>query len=88
MSCLFLPHSFVPKVFAALGSGSPHIPYRNSKLTHILQDSLGGDAKACMFLNVSPAESNVGETLSTLNFGQAIAKIELGPVKKNVSKKK
>ncbi len=32
-------------IFSALGSGQKHVPYRNSKLTHILQDSLGGDAK-------------------------------------------
>lgn len=60
--------------------------YRNSKLTHLLQDSLGGDAKACMFLNCSPLADNLAETKSTLNFGAGIAKIELGPVRKNVGK--
>jgi kinesin family protein C2/C3 len=53
-----------------------------------LQDSLGGDAKACMFVNCSPAESNLSETRSTLNFGQGISKIELGPIKRNVKGKK
>lgn len=47
----------------------PH-RYRNSKLTHILKDSLGGDAKTCVFVNVSPAESNLSETMGTLKFGQ------------------
>lgn len=57
-------------VFQALASGQKHIPYRNSKLTHVLADSLGGDSKTCMFINISPAESNLTETVSTLNFGQ------------------
>ena len=74
-------------IFAALGAGQKHVPYRNSKLTHILQDSLGGDAKACMFVNLSPAESNLSETRSTLNFGQGISKIELGPIKRNAKGK-
>jgi len=72
--------------FASSGQKQKHIPYRNSKLTHLLQDSLGGDAKACMFLNLSPADTNLNETRSTLNFGQGIGKIELGPIKKNVKK--
>eukprot|EP00055_Hartaetosiga_balthica_P010286 m.43462 g.43462 ORF g.43462 m.43462 type:complete len:1044 (-) comp7112_c3_seq1:209-3340(-) len=73
-------------VFQALASKQSHIPYRNSKLTHVLADSLGGDSKTCVFINISPAESNISETLSTLNFGQNIAKIEMGPVARNVKK--
>ncbi len=38
-------------MFKALASNAPHIPYRNSKLTHVLQDSLGGDSKTCVFIN-------------------------------------
>ena len=68
-SCLF--HLlFLSQVFKALGEGAKHIPYRNSKLTHVLEDSLGGDAKTCMFINVSPADTNLSETMSTLLFGQ------------------
>jgi kinesin family member C2/C3 len=62
--------SALGQVFTSLRTGQQHIPYRNSKLTHILQDSLGGDAKTCMFINASPAESNLAETLGTLQFGQ------------------
>eukprot|EP00041_Stephanoeca_diplocostata_P034800 m.1205232 g.1205232 ORF g.1205232 m.1205232 type:complete len:251 (+) comp24582_c0_seq18:3670-4422(+) len=69
--------SALGQVFTALRQDQSHIPYRNSKLTHILQDSLGGDAKTCVFINTSPAESNLPETLSTLQFGSAISKIEL-----------
>lgn len=71
------------QVFKSLSTHAPHVPYRNSKLTHALQDSLGGDSKTCVFVNVSPLESNRAETISTLKFGQNIRKIELGPATKN-----
>jgi kinesin family protein C2/C3 len=61
--------SSLGQVFSGLAANQSHIPYRNSKLTHFLQDSLGGDSKCCVFINVSPAESNLSETLSTLKFG-------------------
>eukprot|EP00049_Salpingoeca_infusionum_P018096 m.355764 g.355764 ORF g.355764 m.355764 type:complete len:870 (+) comp17333_c0_seq1:119-2728(+) len=70
------------QVFKALATNSPHVPYRNSKLTHALQDSLGGDSKTAIFVNVSPLESNLSETHMTLKFGQNIRKIELGPATK------
>jgi hypothetical protein len=71
------------QVFQALSTGSKHVPYRNSKLTHILEDSIGGDAKTCMFVNVSPAESNLPETLSTLTFGQVRGQwFCVGPVRR------
>lgn len=70
------------QVFQALATNSPHVPYRNSKLTHALQDSLGGDSKTCVFVALSPLESNLAESHSTLKFGQNIRKIELGPATK------
>ncbi|KAI8801417.1 P-loop containing nucleoside triphosphate hydrolase protein [Cladochytrium replicatum] len=45
-----------------------HIPFRDSKLTLLLKDSLGGNAKSCMIANISPSASSIGETLSTLRF--------------------
>ena len=71
------------QVFKALAENSAHVPYRNSKLTHVLQDSLGGDSKTCVFVNISPLESNLSETICTLTFGKNIRKIELGPAKKH-----
>ncbi|KAJ1444868.1 P-loop containing nucleoside triphosphate hydrolase protein [Pelagophyceae sp. CCMP2097] len=57
-------------VINALTDGSPHVPYRDSKLTRMLQDSLGGNAKTALIVNVSAAASNASETISTLRFGQ------------------
>jgi Kinesin motor domain len=59
-------------VIAALTTrfaSTSHIPYRNSKLTRILEDSLGGTSKLCLIMTVSPAVGNSNETLSTLRFG-------------------
>lgn len=48
---------------------STHIPYRDSKLTRILQESLGGNSRTTLIINCSPASYNAEETLSTLRFG-------------------
>jgi kinesin family protein 11 len=49
-------------------NGSGHIPYRESKLTRLLQDSLGGQTKTCIIATLSPAKSNLEETISTLDY--------------------
>uniref|UniRef100_A0A2P2JQL3 Kinesin-like calmodulin-binding protein n=1 Tax=Rhizophora mucronata TaxID=61149 RepID=A0A2P2JQL3_RHIMU len=55
-------------VISALSSGGQHIPYRNHKLTMLMSDSLGGNAKTLMFVNVSPSESNLDETHNSLMY--------------------
>ena len=47
-----------------------HIPYRNSKITFLLRDSLGGNSKTVIVANISPSVLNLNETISTLNFAQ------------------
>lgn len=53
-------------ISALVDNKRKHVPYRDSKLTRILQDSLGGNTKTCMIANISPADYNFEETLSTL----------------------
>ncbi|KAK4184481.1 putative kinesin-like protein bimC [Podospora australis] len=56
------------RVINALVDRSAHIPYRESKLTRLLQDSLGGRTKTCIIATVSPAKVNLEETISTLDY--------------------
>ncbi|KAF8964705.1 P-loop containing nucleoside triphosphate hydrolase protein [Flammula alnicola] len=56
------------RVINALVDKASHVPYRESKLTRLLQDSLGGRTKTCIIATISPARSNLEETLSTLDY--------------------
>uniref|UniRef100_A0A7E4ZQY5 Kinesin motor domain-containing protein n=1 Tax=Panagrellus redivivus TaxID=6233 RepID=A0A7E4ZQY5_PANRE len=62
-------------VVNALVSGSKFVPYRNSKLTLMLQDSLGGNSRTAVIVCVSPSDFNFAETLQTLNFGLRLRNI-------------
>jgi len=61
-------------VIEALGRGSGHVPYRNSKLTHLLQYSLGGNSKTLMFVMVSPLEAHLKETITSLRFATKVSR--------------
>ncbi|KAK6921172.1 Calponin homology domain, partial [Dillenia turbinata] len=65
-------------VIFALAQKSPHVPYRNSKLTQLLQSSLGGQAKTLMFVQINPDPSSYSETFSTLKFAERVSGVELG----------
>ncbi|KAJ9072029.1 Chromosome-associated kinesin kif4a [Entomophthora muscae] len=66
-------------VIGALGSNSPHIPYRESKLTRLLQDSLGGSAFTTLIACVSPASGDICETIDTLRYASRARKIKVHP---------
>eukprot|EP00750_Incisomonas_marina_P009130 INCI15817.2.p1 GENE.INCI15817.2~~INCI15817.2.p1 ORF type:complete len:1033 (-),score=324.57 INCI15817.2:3273-6371(-) len=65
-------------VIAARANKSGHCPYRNSALTHVLEDSLAGDSKTLMLSQISPATDNAQESACTLRFASRVRKVELG----------
>ncbi|GFS07164.1 kinesin-like protein, partial [Elysia marginata] len=65
-------------VMHALRTRQQHVPYRNSKLTYLLQQSLGGNSKTLMIVQVAPGTRHVRETLCTLSFGMRVTTVELG----------
>ena len=67
------------KVIKSLSLRIQHIPYRDSKLTRILQDSLGGNSKTTLIVTCSPHEMHLAETVSTLRFGENAQKIKNKP---------
>lgn len=72
--------SALGNVISALVDGkSKHIPYRTSKLTRLLQDSLGGNTKTVMIAALSPADYNFDETLSTLRYASRAKNIQNKP---------
>ncbi|CAH1973146.1 unnamed protein product [Acanthoscelides obtectus] len=73
--------SSLGNVIYALAENSAHIPYRDSKLTRLLQDSLGGNSKTIMIANIGPANMNYEETIVTLRYAYRAKSIKNTPVK-------
>ncbi|KAL2082167.1 hypothetical protein ACEWY4_021985 [Coilia grayii] len=78
-SCINRSLSALSDVLGALADHRPHVPYRNSRLTHLLQDSIGGDAKLLVMLCVSPTQRFLTESLQSLGFGTRARQVQRGP---------
>ncbi|XP_020593930.1 LOW QUALITY PROTEIN: kinesin-like protein KIN-14C [Phalaenopsis equestris] len=74
-------------VIFALSQKSVHVPYRNSKLTQVLQSSLGGHAKTLMFVQINPDVNSYSESLSALKFAERVSGVELGAARSNKESK-
>lgn len=85
-NCINRSLSALADVLYALGEGgnTMHVPYRNSKLTYLLQDALGGvGCKTLLFAQVSPESPDVHETYSTLAFASRVANVQKGRLRPN-----
>jgi kinesin family protein 11 len=76
------------RVITALVEHQPHVPYRESKLTRLLQESLGGKTKTCIIATVSPSSANIEETLGTLDYACRAKNIKNTPEINQVQTKK
>lgn len=66
-------------IYALTEKNREHIPYRDSRLTYLLQDSLGGNSKTILIATASPHKSNFSETYNTLKFAQRVKEIKNAP---------
>ena len=80
--------SILGVVVNQLTSGAKHINYRDSLLTRIMSDSIGGSAKTLMICNVSPSSYSHSETLNTLSFAQRMKEVKNKKAKANIGSKR
>ncbi|XP_004935583.3 kinesin-like protein KIF25 isoform X1 [Gallus gallus] len=81
-SCINRSLSALADVLGAIAEQRSHVPYRNSKLTHLLQDSVGGDAKLLVMLCISPSQKYLTESMQSLGFGTRARQVQRGQIKK------
>ena len=82
MNLLFAPYLLLIVLFYVFQES--HIPYRNSKLTFLLMNSLGGNSKTLMIINVNPGKRAISETINTLRFATKVNKCNIGTAQKAV----
>ena len=68
--------SALGNVIKALTENQPHVPYRDSKLTFMLKNALGGNSRCCLIACISPAARNIDESLSTLKFAERAKRLQ------------
>jgi kinesin family protein C1 len=73
-------------VISSMSTKAKHVPYRNSKLTHMLANALSGSSKTLMFVNVSPLVSHHSESTSALKFAAKAGGVDVGPAERKVKK--
>lgn len=78
--------SALGNVISALATEQAHIPYRDHKLTMLMSDSLGGNAKTLMFVNVSPTDGNLEETQNSLTYATRVRTIKNDASKSTANK--
>ena len=79
--------SALSNVIVSIHNRDNHVPYRDSKLTYLLMNSLGGQAKALMFVNFNPCQRFVAETVNSLRFATKVNGCTIGTARRNANKK-